>query len=331
MTPTLLNPAPATLFEAGHPNVGRFEGPIGIVNLGGRGLERFRLKEWHYTAVTTERHFVAVAMVQLGYVANLFAYVVDRRRPQRAAMAERIVPLGRGLRFAASSTSGETRFAHGDDRVRVAYRPDGFTITLSLDLDGRRLSGSFDCKGGASGSIVHRLPHGGIAYTHKGALYEVSGDLRFDGLSLLGEGEALGTLDWTRSEAARKTDWKWASFAGRDTAGRKVGLNLSTDVYDDPNGDSVENFLYTEAGTSALPGVVFEMPRAPLHMPWRIRSKQGDAVDLLFEPQGARAQDVRLGVVESRFVQPYGTYHGHIGEHELRGVFGVVEDHHAVW
>lgn len=328
--PTLLH-APAAIYDGGHPNIGRFDGPIGLVNLGGKGLERFRLKEWHYTSVTTERHFAAVALVQLGYAANLFAYVVDRRRPQRPAMTEMVIPLGRGLSFANSSTAGETRFERGRDRVRASHRPDGFTLTVDLGLGDRRLAGSFECVNGASASIVHRLPHGGLAYTHKGTLYDVRGDLRFDGETLLGGSEAFATIDWTRSQASRETNWKWASFAGRDVAGRKVGLNLSAEVYDDPNGDSVENFFYTEAGPEILGGVVFEVPRAPRHMPWRICSREGDDVELLFEPQGARAQDVRLGVVESRFVQPYGTYHGRVRDHEVRGVFGVVEDHHAVW
>ena len=75
--PTLL-PAPASLFSGTRPNVGRYSGPIPIVNLGGSGLTRFRLKEWHYTAITTDRFFVAFAVVQLGYAANL------RRRPAAA-------------------------------------------------------------------------------------------------------------------------------------------------------------------------------------------------------------------------------------------------------
>jgi hypothetical protein len=325
-----LPPPPSSLFDGVRPNLGRFAGPIPIVNLGGSGLARLRLKEWHYTAVTTERHFVAFAIVQLGYVANFFAYVVDRRRPDRAHSIETLIPLGRGLSFARSSVDGQTSYRHGDSRVVVDYRADGHTVGIDALVDGQRLAGRFDCQRGVSGSIVHRLDHGGIAYTHKAALYDVRGELRYGSESLLG-GEAFATLDWTRSQAARNTDWNWASFAGRDTEGRKIGLNLSADVYDDSNGDSVENFLFLEEGPSPLGGVKFEMPRAPRDMPWHIRSRAGDEVDLSFEPFGARAQDVRLGLIESRFIQPYGTYHGRIRDRRIEGVFGVVEDHHAVW
>lgn len=327
--PTLL-PAPASLFSGTRPNVGRYSGPIPIVNLGGSGLTRFRLKEWHYTAITTDRFFVAFAVVQLGYAANLFAYVVDRQRPSRAHTIERVIPLGRGLKFARSSTSGVTRYRHRDESITIEHRDEGFTITIDLPIDGVRLNGRFECTRGVSGSLAHRLPHGGIAYTHKAALYRVHGELRYGHDSLLGP-EALATLDWTRSEAARQTDWKWASFAGRDTEGRLIGLNLSADVYDNADGDSMENFLYLEDGISALGGVNFTMPNAPRTMPWRIVSRHGDELDLSFEPLGARVQDLRIAVLESRFIQPYGLYYGRVRDRKIEGVFGVVEDHHAIW
>lgn len=325
-----LETPPTSLFDGGRPNLGRFSGPVPIVNLTRNGFDRFRLKEWHYTSITTERHFVAFAMVQLGYAANVFAYVVDRRRPLRAHVVETVVPFGRGMSFASSSTSGTTRYERSRDRIEVTHRENGFSVRIDLGIDGSRLSGAFDSEGGAGASLVHRLPSGGLAYTHKATLYETVGTLRFGDESLL-DGEALATLDWTRSQAERLTTWKWASFAGRDVAGERVGLNLSAEVYDDPNGNSQENFLFTKAGAAALGGVKFTLPRAPLHMPWRIESKTGDEVDLAFEPLGARAQNIRIGFLESKFVQPYGTFHGRVRDHEVRGTFGVVEDHRAVW
>jgi len=330
MTSLNMTSPPTSLFDGGRPNLGRFSGPVPIVNLTRKGLAHFRLKEWHYTAITTERHFVAFALVQLGYVANVFAYVVDRMRPHRAHVVETLVPLGRGLSFASSSTSGTTRYAHGRDRLDVVYRDDGFSVRVDLGIDGSRLEGAFDCNAGSGASLLHLLPSGGLAYTHKGTLYRAIGTLRFGDESIL-DREALATLDWTRSQAERVTTWKWASFVGRDTEDRLIGLNLSAEVYDDPNGDSQENFLFTEGGSVALGGVRFGLPRAPLHMPWRIESKTSSEVDLSFEPFGARAQNVRLGLLESRFVQPYGTFHGRVREHEVRGTFGVVEDHRSVW
>jgi hypothetical protein len=314
MTIELLDPPPAVI-EQGKPRVGRFRAPVPVVNINGGGLARMRLKEWHYTAITTQDYFVAFAVVQLGYVANVFAYVVPRARPSRVKQLELVVPLGRGLEFAPSSTHGTTRFARGVNEI--------------VTLEGARLSGHVVCEGGASLALVHALSNDRVAYTHKGNLYATSGHLAFDGTPIPLSG-GFATLDWTRSQASRETRWNWASFAGRDTEGRPLGLNLSADVYDDARGESEENAAYLDGTVRGLAGVTFTVPRSPDRMPWRITSKHGDEVSLVFSPLGVRAQDLDVGIVKSRFVQPYGTFTGTLLGRRVESAFGVVEDHLAV-
>jgi hypothetical protein len=325
-----LSTPPAAVIENGKARLGRYGAPVPIVNIDGAGLARFRLKEWHYTAITTEDFFVAFAVVQLGYAANLFAYVVPRARPTRVKQLELVVPLGRGLRFAGSSTHGVTTFTHGENVLVSRHSPKGFEIDLRLTLEGQRLSGHVVCAQGASLALVHALSSDRVAYTHKGNLYTTSGHLTFAGTPIpLSAGFA--TLDWTRSQADRETVWNWASFAGHDTEGRALGLNLSANVYDDVRGDSEENAAYLDGKAVALSGVDFVVPRSPDRMPWRIASKVGDEVSLVFSPLGVRAQNLDLGLVKSNFVQPFGTYAGRVLGRTVEGVFGVVEDHHAVW
>lgn len=58
-------------------------------------------------------------------------------------------------------------------------------------------------------------------------------------------------------------------------------------------------------------------------------------VDLTFTPAGERADDIRLGVVRSVFHQPHGTFRGTVqlpdGELEIADLYGVCEDHDALW
>ena len=84
-----LGDPPPRLHERGRFAFGRYRAPIDdpAIPLGPFG--RLRQKEWHYTAVTTETHYVAVAVVQLGYAANAFAYAVDRRDPSRFQRSRR--------------------------------------------------------------------------------------------------------------------------------------------------------------------------------------------------------------------------------------------------
>ncbi|RLB59134.1 MAG: hypothetical protein DRI90_15780, partial [Deltaproteobacteria bacterium] len=48
-----------------------------------RAYRRWRLKRWHYTSVVTDRTFFACAVVDLGYMGNAFAYVVDRQTGEK--------------------------------------------------------------------------------------------------------------------------------------------------------------------------------------------------------------------------------------------------------
>lgn len=80
---------------------GRYVKPFAHPDFGNPLLTRFRLKEWHYSSFATDDWFFAVGLVQLGYVANAFAYLVDRRRPTLPARQfEALSPLGSALRFA---------------------------------------------------------------------------------------------------------------------------------------------------------------------------------------------------------------------------------------
>ncbi len=325
-----LSVPPSAVIENGQVRAGRYASPVPIVNIDGSGLSRFRLKEWHYTAITTKDYFVAFAVVQLGYAANVFAYVVPRARPERVKQLEIVAPFGRGLTFAASSTSGTTRFASGENAITARHHATGFEVDIRLTIDGARLSGHIVCENGASLALVHALTQRRVAYTHKGNLYTTRGHLAFDGVPIPLEG-GFATIDWTRSQARRETIWNWASFAGYDTQGRPIGLNLSANVYDDVRGHSEENAAYFDGRAIGLDGVDFTMPRSPDRMPWRITSKESDELELVFMPLGVREQNLDLGIVKSLFIQPFGTYSGRVLDRRVEGVFGVVEDHHAVW
>lgn len=321
---------PATAWDSRRWNFGRYAGPIAAPDLRVRLGQRFRLKEWCYAAVSSERLFVAVGLVQLGYVANAFAYVVDRQRPSRALEYEAMSLLGRGLDFSPSSTEGATEWRHRGAEICVRFER-GWNVRLNVPLDnGHTLRGGFRMEPAESSlALLHDLGGGRPAYTHKSAGLRATGSLQL-GDEAIDLGEANGLMDWTRSLAARETRWKWASFAG--TSGeRRVGLNLSAEVYDDAAGNSRENAIFVDGEVQALGGVAFEIGREPGVDDWRIRSRKGDEVSLDFRPLGARAQHLDLHVVRSHFVQPYGLFRGRVGDIEIDDVFGIVEDHQSVW
>lgn len=308
---------------------GRYLHPIPDPDLGVGPLRRMRLKEWHYTSVATDRLFLAFGLVQLGYVANAFLYLVDRKHPTVAREYEALSMLGRHLSFSPSSTRGETLWRHRDAEVRVAARPHGWDVRLDVVLGELAVAGGFHVQSAESLALLVDLGHERPAYTHKSAGLRVTGSLRMGDESVDLSG-GLATLDWTRSLAVRETRWKWASFAGRAN-GRNVGLNLSAEVYDDAAGDSRENAFWLDGRVLPLGGVTFEVPREPGVGDWRIVSRNGDEVDLTFTPLGARAQHLDMKLLKSDFVQPYGLFRGKVAGVEIVEVMGVCEDHTSVW
>lgn len=309
----------------------------------------WRRKEWQYLSVTTDAWFLGLALVQTGYVGNLFAYVVDRSNPSQPLMMERLSPLGRAVQVAPSSLQGTSRWHSRGQRVTVTAQPqpDGtahwhWQIDLQLlDSKGKitPLHADLTVTGADALALIHTLPTGKAAYTHKEAGQTVAGTLTCGPIDWHGETTALATLDWTRALALRTTRWKWASGVGILPDGRRLGLNLSAEVYDDAAGHSRENALWLDGAVQPLGGVRFTLPADPLRQPWQIRSLRGGLqpeVDLTFAPQGARQQHLELGLLASRFVQPYGVFTGTIrpqGQDALRvdGLWGVVEDHVARW
>ncbi len=311
---------------------GRWRTPIRHPELGHRALRWLRLKEWHYTSVNCERVFLAFGLVQLGYAANVFLYLVDKERPSVAHQHVALAPLGWGLDFAPSSIEGESRWRRKGSEIRVAWQGregrGAWEVRLDVPLGERRLRGGFRVEAADALALLYDLGEERPAYTHKAAGLRASGSVRFgdEAIDLAG---GLATLDWTRSLATRETRWKWASFAGR-VGEHDLGLNLSTEIYDDPKGASLENALWVDGRVHLLPAVSFEVPKLPAVEDWTIRSADG-RVDLTFRPLGARAQHLDLKVIRSDFVQPYGLFRGRVLGHTIDEVFGVVEDHLSVW
>jgi hypothetical protein len=335
MLPPIEDQAPPALLSDAGWAFGRYRHPIADPSLGtARGLRRLRTKEWHYHSVVDDAWFVGVAVVGLGYVASAFLYLVERSHPTRRREYEALSAFGRALSFAPSSIRGETRWEHGRNRIAIGYR-EGWRLQIDVALAGERLTGQIEIEPRQSLAVAFPLEPDRPAYTHKAAGLPARGELRL-GTRSIELDNALATLDWTRSIARRRTRWKWASFAGRASDGRSIGLNLSALVYDRPEGSSHENALFVEGVTHGLSGVIFDVPPDPERGTWHIRSREESELELEFQPLGARKQKLDLGIVRSNFVQPYGSFRGRIQPEGmdpivLDEVFGVVEDHDALW
>lgn len=364
-------PTPERIVEAdGSVHTGWFERPFVIANLadanpfdenfGGalgrwlgaaseRSLRALRLKQWHYTSVVTDRLLFACAVVDVGYVGNAFAYVVDRVSGRKHEYST-LTPAAAGITIASNSIDGTTsiRFpgfgaiALHNDSVRGQRR-------IECELDGRssgrpplRASIALRDDGRDPAPIVtveEGAPRCWL-YTHKCYGLEAEGSVEAGDIAdSFPLGGGLAGLDYNRGYRTRETTWNWAAAAGRAASGARIGFNLTTSYLPGAAQRDVKDAgdcaLWLESERVKLSRVRFEYDRDDLMKEWRVTDDEG-LVDLRFSPAGERAENVNAGVVVSRFHQPYGTFRGTLKSrsgraYALENVYGVVEQHFARW
>ena len=317
-----------------------------------RGARAWRMKRWHYTSVVTDNVLFACAVVDVGYLGNAFAYVVDRKTGKKHEYST-LTPTAAGVTIAKSSIDGASRIRWpGFGRIELGYDARDKERTIEVALDGTRgpfarpsLSASYRIRDAgtlpAPIVVVEETEPGRWLYTHKCYGLEAkgavrAGDIVDDGSS----GSGLAGLDWNKGFRPRETHWNWAAASGRSRTGAVVGFNLTAhrkpgERVNHAGDDATDCALWVDGRVRKLERVQFEYDRARLLEPWRIYDEDGK-VELRFHPAGERAEDVNLAVVVSRFHQPYGRFEGTLEDangtlHVLDNVYGVVEQHFARW
>ena len=348
-------PTPERIVERdGRVHVGWFEQPFVEANLqdARRSLfRRMRLKQWHYTSVVSPRLFFACAVVDVGYVGNAFAYVVDRQSG-KAHEFRMLSPLAAGITVAANSIDGTTsvnksgwgHIALGNDSKRgkryIDVRLDGRLGTTPAPA--LRAELEIADRGGDPDPIVvvEESEPGCYLYTHKCYGLNAGGRVRCGDLDVTLEmGDGHAGLDFNRGFRPRQTWWNWAAAGGYASDGARVGFNLTAHRrWDDPSSleeDAADCAIWLDGMSEKISRVEFDYDPSDLMLPWQIRDSDG-LVDLRFSPIGERHEDVDFGIVVSRFHQPYGLFEGELRSRKgrsyaIRDVFGVTEQHFAKW
>src|SRR5205814_2703653 len=116
------------------------------------------------------------------------------------------------------------------------------------------------------------------------------GEIRAGNARFTVQGEFAG-MDFTHGFLARDTKWRWAFGSGK-AGKRSVGFNLSEGFLP----GSPESAVWVDGPPCATGPVHFEGDFSDRDAPWRIQSRDG-ALDLVFTPEGRRAQNIELKLV----------------------------------
>lgn len=334
-----LPPPPDTLLlPNGNTPFGTYAGPMGPVDLStAKELQersplwvRTHRKRWIYAFITSERYTVAAAVVHLGYAGTAFVTVLDRRtRAMLYEHSSRTLPsfVHVGMR---SEQGCDAQFR--GPTARVAFtRPSGSSrYTLAVDTSKLRLHATMESLGAPLPvSAICPVPDGAVNVTTKRVLMPTHGVLSVGG-EIDQLQDAWGGMDYTHGALARHTQWRWAFGMGRSTDGRKVGFNLVDDF-----NQGKECVVWVDDTIVPTVSAHFEFDQDHPVSPWKIRTPDG-CVALDFRPDAMHEERANLGLLQSYFVQPMGTFSGTIlvpgqGDLILDGVSGVAENQRVTW
>lgn len=294
-------------------------------------LPALRHKRWIYAGAFARDLVVGAAVVDLGYAANAFAYVgaldgSPTRAWETVALPWQVAVDRRSARWRAGAQELSILLPEGGaaGHLRASLRAKGGPVDIDLALTAPFADAPVTCVAPARPNAVDRWNLTTKDNTLTATGFVQWGSERF-------EVRAPAIIDVTDAYPPRHTVWRWASFAGTDAEGRRVGLNLC-ELHNDSE-RARENLLWVDGAPYALGPVRFEFDAsAPGSSRWTIT---GDGVELRFDPAGARFGHEDMVLIKSRFAQPYGRFSGtlRVGDvtSRIEGVAGVVEDHDALW
>ena len=306
-----------------------------------RGFQRFRIKRWDYYALFTPRRFFSATVANLGYAANISAYVLDYGTGEQHEQSINAAPWT--ARLPRNSQQGETVYESKGAHFRF-QAGEGFRNVL-VDWPG------FDCGAGRGHGLRADLrlacPPGhesmNIVIPIRGQRFYWNrkiNNLPAEGLLHLGElreevlpEQSLASLDWGRGVWEYRSYWNWASANGFLADGRRIGLNLGCGFGD--TSAATENAFILEGRLHKLGAVTFDYTRGDYLKPWHF-SEASQRLDLTFTPFKERVGLSNLAVIYSEVHQMIGRYTGQVitssGETlPIDGLTGFAEEHHARW
>jgi hypothetical protein len=327
--------APDGLVRASRLCAGRFQGRVDRVDWSGLDEARQRggmwrwthHKRWQYVGVSSPELFIGLAIVDLGWCVTAFAYVFDRTLRRVIADWDQIgLPGVSGHVNDRPIDGAHASFRSPGARVSIDHRHEDDTLGVRLLAGAFRLRLDLNLRAAPPVLVAVGQPVGGVAHsTHKTSAVPVSGEVEVEGVRWCLD-RATACLDSSNGLLARETAWRWAS-AHRPG----LGFNLQQGYF-----GNHENALWLDGELIPLGPARFTFDSHKPMAPWRVATEDG-LVDLVFEPQGARAADRQALIASSRYIQPVGLFSGTVRRSQdeppvrVIDLLGVTEDHHSVW
>ncbi len=205
--------------------------------------------------------------------------------------------------------------------------------TISAKSKDAEVNLAYDASRTAPLRICSRAGYRGWVYTQKTTPIHLTGEIILNGnKAKLASPDCMGLIDWTAGYMRRETFWNWAASASVLPDGRTFGMNLSCGVNET---SFTENGFWIDGKLTKVSTVYFEFNPKNFYDPWRITSADGK-VNLMFESEQHRSENVNALVIATRFTQMMGVFNGELKTDDNKIIKienrpGWAEDHYAKW
>ncbi len=302
-------------------------------------LRRLRLKEWEHIAILARSFYLGIAVVDAKWLGLSWVCYFDRATHQMMEHTRRFFPST--IKIPPSLAPGGVSVHARSYSIDIQNRLNEGYHRIVMDIGASRKLSRFQAhltmyeRTGEVQPIIALLPieEKRPFFTHKSPCpvegEVVIGEKRFS----LNPTSDVAVLDYHRTYFFSRTHWEWATFAGFDKRSVLIGVNLTKGIL---RRDELlnENGVWYAATLTPVGRADFRIPRDPLDL-WHVKTDDG-AVDVTFKPLGHRSEQISLGPLRSRYVQPFGLFSGKVrdGEgriHTVEDMFGIAEDHTVTW
>lgn len=274
---------------------------------------KFRIKEWDYYLVTSDRFAAAFTISDDGYIGlqSVSLLVFGEKPWEHTETVLNAFPMGK-LKLPEDSSTGETKYA--DKRLQMSFIPKDGTrhITCHFEnfMDGKPLDADIVLEQPPMDTMVIATPwpkKHAFYYNQKINCMRASGAVSFDGETYqFNPATDFGTLDWGRGVWTYDNTWFWGS-GNADVDGNAFGWNIGYGFGD--TSAASENILFWNGTAHKLDDVTFNIPESGYMDTWTFTSSDG-RFEMTFEPVLDRAACLDYKVIVSDQHQVFGRMSG---------------------
>jgi hypothetical protein len=313
---------PTSLVTNGKFNLGTFNAPIDNLNmLDGkimglplpRAARYMRLKEWQAVQIGCQRYFIILALFNAKMLALAQIKIYDRKTGQKTVVEKKLTPWS--FRCADSLMDSTVAYEGGGLSIRFDNRLREGTLAVAFSYRGDRDSLPIKGQITTTGDTDHQvailpLPKKRALYAHKGQ-FPAEGTIQVgDEEVKVGSPDGYLLLDDHRGFYPYVMKWDWVTGGGVNEEGQLIGFNLTRNQALEPHRYN-ENALWIAGNLHLLPPVRFERIEEKERTRWFVRD-EGDHVRLNFDVSCPGNVRINLGVIESRYQGPFGSFSGHL-------------------